>query len=328
LSKSAAVVFAEHPAESRSPSIPDYEVISHIGSGSYGDVWLVRSREGVLWAAKVVHRNRFQDERPYEREFAGLRNFRPISSQSPAFVQILNTGRDDAAGYFFYVMELADNDGPSATVSEARTTTTNVFPAYVPLTLARLLKKERRLPVAECLRLGLELSKGVYRLHLAGLIHRDIKPSNIIFVGGMPKLADIGLVVEQVEAEAVVGTEGYIPPEGPNTVQSDIYALGKVLYEAGMGMNPSEFPRPCGEMADGPDAETLRELNGVILRACAPRATDRYPSVLHLAGDLAWLLEGKSILKRRRHLQLRKRAVSAGVLVLALASAGIALLIA
>lgn len=310
------MVFAEHPAESRPPSIPDHEVIIHIGSGSYGDVWLVRSCEGVLRAAKVVHRSRFKDDRPYEREFAGLRNFQPISSQSPAFVHILQTGRDDAAGYFFYIMELADNDSPSAQASEAVTTTTKVFPAYVPLTLARLLKKERRLPVAECLRLGLELSKGVYRLHLAGLIHRDIKPSNIIFVDGMPKLADIGLVVEQVEAETVVGTEGYIPPEGPNTVRSDIYALGKVLYEAGMGMNPSEFPRPCWEMAEGPDAEHLRELNGVILRACAPRSTDQYPSILHVAGDLAWLLEGKSILKRRRTQQFRSWAVPVGLVTL------------
>ena len=59
----------------------------------------------------------------------------------------------------------------------------------------------------------------------AGLIHRDIKPSNIIFVNGIPKLADIGLVAEQSEAKSFVGTEGFIPPEGPGTPRADIYSL-------------------------------------------------------------------------------------------------------
>ena len=45
-------------------------------------------------------------------------------------------------------------------------------------------------------------------------MHRDIKPSNIIFVNGVPKLADIGLVAAANEARSYVGTEGFIPPRG------------------------------------------------------------------------------------------------------------------
>src|SRR6266496_1675321 len=78
-------------------------------------------------------------------------------------------------------------------------------------------------------------------LHAVGFVHRDIKPSNIIFVNGAPKLADIGLVTSIDEAHSLVGTVGYIPPEGPGSPQADIYSLGKVLYEAAFGKDRQEF---------------------------------------------------------------------------------------
>ena len=72
-----------------------------------------------------------------------------------------------------------------------------------------------RLPPAECVQLGLNLTLALGHLHRHGLIHRDIKPANIIFVGGIPKLADIGLVTSFADACSFVGTEGFIAPEGP-----------------------------------------------------------------------------------------------------------------
>jgi serine/threonine protein kinase len=125
------------------------------------------------------------------------------------------------------------------------------------------------LPVAECLELGLTLNLGLAHLHKAGLIHRDIKPSNLIFVGGVPKLADIGLVIEVAEARSFVGTEGFIPPEGPNSPQSDLYSLGKVLYEAGMGKDRKDFPEPMTQIAEVPDSAQLLEFNAILLKACA-----------------------------------------------------------
>src|SRR5205807_8994439 len=61
------------------------------------------------------------------------------------------------------------------------------------------------------------------------------KPSNIIFSHGQPKLADIGLIANQDATCSFVGTEGYLPPEGPGSPQADLYSLGKVLYEASTG---------------------------------------------------------------------------------------------
>src|SRR3954470_17135741 len=94
---------------SRPPSpVPNHTIIARIGAGSYGEVWLARSITGALRAVKVVWRCQFSSERPYEREFHGIVQFEPISRSHPAVVNVLHVGRDDAAGCFFNVMELAD----------------------------------------------------------------------------------------------------------------------------------------------------------------------------------------------------------------------------
>jgi serine/threonine protein kinase len=107
-------------------------------------------------------------------------------------------------------------------------------------------------------------------------VHRDIKPANIVYVGGVPKLADIGLVTDASDACSIVGTEGYIPPEGPGSPQADLYSLGKVLYEAATGKNCRDYPALPDDLRSWPDASLWTELNAVILRACAPRPRDRY----------------------------------------------------
>ena len=88
--------------------ITDHELLRRIGGGSYGEVWLARNVVGTLRAVKIVHRKTFDNERPYEREYAGIQKFEPVSRSHEGFVDILQIGRDDAAGYFYYVMELAD----------------------------------------------------------------------------------------------------------------------------------------------------------------------------------------------------------------------------
>ena len=61
------------------PAVPDYEVLKRIGGGSYGDVWLARSMLGTWRAVKVVYRNSFEHDKPFEREFKGIQRFEPIS---------------------------------------------------------------------------------------------------------------------------------------------------------------------------------------------------------------------------------------------------------
>src|SRR3974390_2037467 len=91
------------------PAIPEHELLRPIASGAYGQVWLARNTLGSYRAVKIVHRGNFDHERPFEREFAGIKAFEPVSHSHEGLVDLLQVGRDDAAGYFYYVMELADD---------------------------------------------------------------------------------------------------------------------------------------------------------------------------------------------------------------------------
>src|SRR5882724_10849835 len=91
------------------PPIPDHELLRCIGRGSYGEVWIARNIMGAYRAIKIVYRATFDSDRPYDREFEGLRKFEPISRSHESQVHILHVGRNDEEGYFYHVMELADN---------------------------------------------------------------------------------------------------------------------------------------------------------------------------------------------------------------------------
>ena len=162
----------------------------------------------------------------------------------------------------------------------------------------------QRLPPAECIRIGLALTDALAHLHRHGLVHRDIKPANIIFVGGVPKLADIGLVAEVSEARSYVGTEGFIPPEGPGTPQADLYSLGKLLYEISTGQNRHAFPALPPDLAEQTEAQQLVELNAVLLKACQPDPRERYQSAEAMQAELELLRVGKSIRRTRGHQRL------------------------
>ncbi len=322
--------------------IPDHELFRRIGRGSYGEVWLARNVMGAWRAVKVVHRAAFDHDRPYEREFAGIRRFEPISRTHPSQLNVLHVGRNDAAGHFYYVMELADatpgaavqssmfkvQSSPASASDGNRETppTLNLEPetwnSYSPRTLRSDLHRGR-LPCDECVRIGLALATALDHLHRHGLVHRDIKPSNIIFVNGIPKLADIGLVARAEATLSMVGTEGYVPPEGPGTPQADIFSLGKVLYEMATGRDRQDYPELPTNLIEAPVAERaqLTELNEIIVRACASDAKQRYQTAAELHADLALLQSGKSISRLRnfeRRFQFLQRAgaVAASVAVI------------
>src|SRR5450432_1744660 len=108
---------AVEPSPINLPMVSDYDLIRRIGRGAYGDVWLARSQAtGALRAAKIVWRHTFEDARPFQREFAGIQRFERISREHPSQLALFHIGRNDAEGYFYYVMELADQAelGPAA----------------------------------------------------------------------------------------------------------------------------------------------------------------------------------------------------------------------
>jgi serine/threonine protein kinase len=165
---------------------------------------------------------------------------------------------------------------------------------YLPKTLRSELRRRNRLPVTECVEIGLALTAALEHLHQNGLVHRDIKPSNVIFVNGQPKLADIGLVTDRDATMSFVGTEGYVPREGPGSPPADIYGLGKVLYEIATGKDRLDFPElPTDLGAAAADARLL-QLNEVFVKSCEADADKRYRTATQMHADLDALQCGKS----------------------------------
>src|ERR1044071_2259778 len=105
--------------EQRGVAVPDHELIRCIGRGSYGEVWLARNVMGYYRAVKIVYRSTFEHERPFEREYDGIRRFEPVSRTHPSQLAVLHVGRSPANHYFYYVMELADNAAEPADASVA-----------------------------------------------------------------------------------------------------------------------------------------------------------------------------------------------------------------
>src|SRR2546430_17568698 len=77
------------------PHIPDHELLRCIGSGSYGEVWLARNVMGTYRAGKGIYRQTFSDQTPYQREFNGIKKFKPGSPPHDDPNQNLQIGRDD-----------------------------------------------------------------------------------------------------------------------------------------------------------------------------------------------------------------------------------------
>ena len=222
-------------------------ILSVCGEGGSGIVYLAENAVGQRVALKVLHTHEAG-----EKELRGVRNYMRIRQGNSALVFIHHAGIEN--GSFFYIMDAADNASDSG--------------EYIPDTLAHRMKSGR-LPLDEALNLCMTLLDGLSAMHDARIIHRDIKPENIFFIDGRPVLGDPGLVGEFSRTLSVSGTLGFLPPElfhasakpSPNT---DIYALGKVLYCAVTGNRPGDFPTMPPEI----DEDTLARCCLLLAKLC------------------------------------------------------------
>ena len=123
----------------------------------------------------------------------------------------------------------------------------------------------------------------------------------------------------QPDRHSFVGTEGYVPPEGPGTAQADIYSLGKVLYEIAMGRDRMDFPALTTGLDLLPDKALLLRLNEVLLRACANDPADRYARAEQMLEDLQRIQRGRAL---RPHVGRRWPLVAACLALLIAAAAG------
>src|SRR4051794_26106191 len=104
--------------------------------------------------------------------------------------------------------------------------------------LARLLRRIGRLPHDKAIDIARGIAAGLAAAHAKGILHRDLKPANVMIDShGDARITDFGLALPAGDDQEgqLVGTPAYMAPEllrgEPATIQSDLYALGLVMYE-------------------------------------------------------------------------------------------------
>jgi serine/threonine-protein kinase len=151
----------------------------------------------------------------------------------------------------------------------------------------------------------LPLLEGVEAIHDQDIVHRDLKPENVLIDGATPKIADFGLacsirMAPVTQSVDVKGTPAYMSPEHffdfkKANQQSDIYSLGKILYEAIDGQITSKLLPFKSAALSNPDTPFTKKLDQIIQKATSEKKEERLKSI----GDLrSALLEAIDILKR------------------------------
>lgn len=304
------------PSPDPLPTVPGYEVLSELGRGAMGAVYLARQERlgGRAVALKVLPagaavssraRDRFQAE---ANAVARLRH--------PHIVTVHDVVRDGTLVAF--AMEPVDGPSLHAVIEHVRASGQPPRDADVRELLGAGTSALGDVPYWMTIaRIGAAVARALEAVHGAGLLHRDVKPSNILLRrDGTPLLSDFGLVHDPesgvvTRAEGFVGTPGYAPPEqlsggiGAADSRSDVYALGATLFHALALRTPFGPGSPVELIAlidRGPaplPKEVPRDLATIIGKAMAPAARDRYASAAAMADDLDRLLADRPILARR-----------------------------
>ena len=286
----------------------DWEVTRELGEGAYGCVYEIQKNTygiGKRCALKVISIPKGADER---RRLAA-------EMDEMSVTQYLASVVDSAVGELAALMELSENPNIMRCedfdiVQYLEDDSWDIFMRLELLeSLPALLKRKGPLAPAEVVRMGEEICGALASCERKHVIHRDVKPENI-FVSetGVYKLGDFGMartVSESSMAASMKGTELYMAPEilrgEKYGATVDTYALGLVLYRM---LNDNLMPfYPKGKMSVGirEQAFTSRmtgapmpapgqadeALSAIILKACAYKPEDRYPSAEEMRQALA-----------------------------------------
>ena len=191
--------------------------------------------------------------------------------------------------------------------------------------LAALIHRVGRLPSERVAEIGQQLCEALAAAHAQGILHRDLKPANILIdEHGSVRITDFGIAVrrDQTGHNTGIGTPGYMAPEqlasGESvSEQTDIYALGRVLYELLVGRmtydresgRPS--PRPS-TIVPGVDPQIER----AVLQALSHDPRDRQASAAEMAAQLTVAARGTALSRYRYWIAAAGVAAAVALLVL------------
>jgi tRNA A-37 threonylcarbamoyl transferase component Bud32 len=255
-----------------------YRIIALLGKGGMGEVYRADDLTlGQPVALKFLPEEATRDENLLERFRNEVRIARRVSH--PNVCRVYDVGEVD--GHTFFTMEYVDGED-----------------------LASLLRRIGRLPQDKALDIARQLCAGLAAAHAKGVLHRDLKPANIMLDGrGQVVMTDFGLAgfTGQIQgADVRSGTPAYMAPEqlaGKEvTPQSDIYALGLVLYEVFTGKRAftaetlAELVRTGTQSTPSRPSSVVKDLDPaverVILRCLEPDPASRPSSALSVAAAM------------------------------------------
>ena len=261
-----------------------YEVVAQLGRGAMGVVYKARDPQiDRMVAVKTVS---LAGQEPDEEKEFRLRFMHEAQAvgrlHHPGIVAIFDVG------------ENAENHDPYIVME---------FVSGEPLN--RILKREKKLPLAQALQLVEEVAEALDYAHAQGVIHRDIKPGNILVTPeGRAKIADFGIAKLNLAhftlPGRVLGTPAYMAPEQLSGAgvdgRSDLFSLGVILYAMVTGHSPFQGDSAttvCFKVANREpvaasalDLSLPHELDDVIARAMAKDPEQRYQRGAEFAEDV------------------------------------------
>jgi serine/threonine protein kinase len=292
LEVAAKIMAEEHDANGPGQTINQYTIISYLGGGGMGEVYLAEDTRlerkvalkflPALFRQDKAHLHRFEQE---ARAIAGL---------SHPNVCVIHEVIETSEGRHCIVME------------------------FVEGVMLRERIHERSMKVEEVIDVAIQIASALTAAHATGIVHRDIKPENIMLRrDGYVKVLDFGLakltnLPAEIDAEAatkmivktspglVIGTVAYMSPEQARGLavdaRTDIFSLGVVLYEMLAHRRPFDGETPTDLIISIAEREptSLRslapevpqQLERIVKKALTKDRPKRYQTAEEMLGEL------------------------------------------
>ena len=252
-----------------------YILQDQIGYGGMGEVYRALDRiTGEIVALKQLKSLYSQDsdqtviESRFPARLSIMNEFRLLASvRHPHIIEVKNYGFSQD-GIPFFTMMLLDNP---QTIVDAITD--------------HSLDKQTLIL--------LQLLEALAYLHRQNILHRDLKPDNILVVDNHVYVLDFGLSMLSNESRVSAGTISYMASEtltmAQTLPQSDLYAVGVILYESLLGYRPFPSDDLYAMLYQRPDFTDLEDhpFNTIVQRLLLKDPYDRYPSAIAVSHAIA-----------------------------------------